>query len=331
MSLRSHLFFGTVALALVSVAVPCRIFAQQPETTPLESAVVLPEAPQPQFAVPAAQEPSPQPQPNPPQPAPANPPAQSSSSSQAPVPETPGEKAQREKAEEQIKEQERQRVLGVVPNFNITYRNDAVSLTAAEKLKLAFHSATDPVTFGVAFVVAGYGEVADSDSGFPWGPKGYFERAGSKYLDAFDGTMIGNGILPAIFHQDPRYFRLGHGSKTHRLLYAMSTTVICKHDKSNRWEPNYSNVVGNLASGAISNFYYPGNNSDIGLTISNGMIVTAEGTLGGVFDEFWPDISRKLFHKDPTHGLDAQARAADAAKKPSEKNKKQQPLPPSPK
>ena len=37
------------------------------------------------------------------------------------------------------------------------------------------------------------------------------------------------------------------------------------------------------------------------------MIVTAEGAFGAMLQEFWPDISRKLFHKDPTHGRDAQA------------------------
>ena len=36
------------------------------------------------------------------------------------------------------------------------------------------------------------------------------------------------------------------------------------------------------------------------------MIVTAEGAIGSLFQEFWPDISRKLLHRDPTHGLDAQ-------------------------
>jgi len=52
------------------------------------------------------------------------------------------------------------------------------------------------------------------------------------------------------------------------------------------------------------------------------MIVTAEGTIGSVFQEFWPDISRKFFHKDPTRGLDAQAAAADKAAKHPEEAKK---------
>ncbi|MGA8730397.1 MAG: hypothetical protein WB608_16715 [Terracidiphilus sp.] len=248
-------------------------------------------------------------------------PAQESSSSPAPAPAQSGtDQAQREKAEQQIREQEKQRVLGVLPAFNTSYRRDAVSLTAKQKISLAFRSSIDPVTFGTAVLVAGYGEIADSDSGFPWGAKGFGERAGAKYLDAVDGTMIGNGFLPALLHQDPRYFRLGHGSKTHRLFYAISTSVICKHDNTGKWEPNYSNVGGNLISGALSTLYYPPNDSGIGLTIGNGLIVTAEGTIGGVFQEFWPDISRKLFHKDPTRGLDAEAKAADQAAKQAKQN-----------
>jgi hypothetical protein len=133
--------------------------------------------------------------------------------------------------------------------------------------------------------------------------------------------MIGNGILPSILHQDPRYFRMGHGATSHRLLYAVATSVICKHDNTGKWEPNYSNVGGNLIAGGISNLYYPSNESGIGQTFSNGMIVTAEGGIGSVFQEFWPDVSRKLFHRDPTHGLDDQARASDQKKK---EDKKQQ-------
>jgi hypothetical protein len=233
----------------------------------------------------------------------------------APTAATAAEKSQRDKAEEQLKEQEKQRVLGIVPSFNISYRTDAVSLTGMQKIRLAFRTSIDPVTFGAALLVAGYHEAANDQTGFPWGAKGYGERAGAAYLDTFSSNMIGNGLLPALLHQDPRYFRLGHGSKTHRLLYAASMAFICKHDNTGKWEPNYSNVAGNIASGALSNLYYPGKGSGVGLTITNGVIVTAEGAFGAMFQEFWPDISRKLFHKDPTQGRDAQAAAADAQKK----------------
>jgi hypothetical protein len=190
-------------------------------------------------------------------------------------------------------------------------------------MKLAFHSSVDPVTFAAAVLVAGYHEALDDDTGFGWGAEGFGKRAGAAYLDAFDGTMIGNGILPAVLHQDPRYFRLGHGTATHRVLYALFTNVACKGDKSRKWQPNISNVGGNIISGAISNLYYPAQNSGWGETITNGLTVTAEGGFGSLFQEFWPDLSRRFLHKDPTQGRDAEVRALDAKEKEERKKQKE--------
>ncbi|MGP8250432.1 MAG: hypothetical protein ACLQHF_00250 [Terracidiphilus sp.] len=249
----------------------------------------------------------------------------SPSSSQTSQQQPSTQQTQKEKAAEQIKEQEQQRVVGVVPTFNVSYRHDAVSMTPGQKIGLAFHSSVDPFAFAAAFFTAGYHEVLDDDPGFPWGIKGYGERSGAAFLDNFDGTMIGNGLLPVVFHQDPRYFRLGYGTKSHRLLYALATNVICRHDNSGKWEPNYSNVGGNLIAGALSNLYYPqASRSGVGLTFKNGMVVTAEGGLGSIFNEFWPDVSRKFLHKDPTRGLDAQMQAADQKKKLDKKQARQQ-------
>ncbi len=250
----------------------------------------------------------------------------------------PQEMNQHDVAEKQLKEETSQRVVGVVPSFNVSYRPDAVALTAGQKFKLVFHTVTDPVTFATAFFTGGYHEIFDGDrvlaagsttvyirengTGFEWGPAGYFERVGAGYLDAFDGNLIGNAILPSILHQDPRFFRMGHGSKTRRFFYAAATSFICKGDKSRKWQPNYSNVIGNVIAGEISNLYYPsGDLTDIDTTISTAMIQTVEGSLGSVFQEFWPDISRKLFHKDPTHGIDAQYETdyAEAEAKKSQK------------
>ena len=217
-------------------------------------------------------------------------------------------------AEKQIHEQEQQRVLGVVPSFNISYRPDAVSLTRKQKMSLAFHAAVDPIQFAEAFATAGYKEAMDKDTGFGWGAEGLGKRAGAAYLDSFDGAILGNGILPSLLHQDPRYFRRGYGSITHRTLYAAAAAFICKHDNTNRWEPNYSNVGGNILSGAISNLYYPKDSSSgFSQAISDGMLVTVEGSLGSIFQEFWPDVSRKFLHRDPTHGIDAEMAAERAA------------------
>jgi hypothetical protein len=304
---------ATLTAGFCLLALPIAAFAQEPASG-LTAVHSLPETPQPQFALaesepPEQQTSAAQSQTTPPPAQPGS--AQGSSSLQTTTQQPDAQKTQREKADEQIKEQEKQRTVGILPAFNVSYRSDAVSMTAGQKMKLAFRSSTDPVAFAAAFVVAGYHEALDQNTGFGWGAEGYGKRSGAAYLDAFDGTMIGNGILPSILHQDPRYFRLGHGTTTHRMLYALATNVMCKHDNTHKWEPNYSNVLGNIAAGGISNLYYPSSDSGIGQTFSNGLVVTAEGGFGAIFQEFWPDISRKFLHKDPTHGLDDQTRAAD--------------------
>lgn len=314
MHLASRPILGVFISCIALLALPFPLVSQQAGASlAADTSAALPDAPQPPSTPDAVELSDRQ---SIAQQAPAQTPAaQGSSSSETPAQQPHAEKSQHEKAEEQIKEQEKQRTLGVVPAFNISYRADAVSLTAGQKMRLAFRSSVDPVAFGAAFLVAGYHEALDDDTGFGWGWEGFGKRSGAAYLDAFDGTIIGNGILPAILHQDPRYFRLGHGKTTRRLLFALATNVICKHDNTGKWEPNYSNVAGNIISGAISNLYYPSGTSGFGQTITNGLTVTAEGGLGSVFQEFWPDISRKFFHKDPTHGLDAEARAQDATEK----------------
>jgi hypothetical protein len=276
---------ATLAAGLCLLALPSAACAQEPASGPT-AVHELPDTPQPQFALaeaepPEQQTPAGQSQ-SAPQPASSATPAQGSSSSLPAAQQPDAQKTQREKADEQIKEQEKQRTVGILPAFNVSYRSDAVSMTAGQKMKLAFRSSTDPVAFAAAFVVAGYREALDDDPGFGWGAEGYGKRSGAAYLDAFDGGIIGNGILPSILHQDPRYFRLGHGTTTHRLLYALATNVICKHDNTHKWEPNYSNVGGNIIAGAISNLYYPSSESGIGETFSNGFIVTAEGGFGSV-------------------------------------------------
>ena len=159
-------------------------------------------------------------------------------------------------AEEQIQLQEKQRVFGVIPNFYVTYIWNAAPLSAGQKFRLATRASIDPVTIGISAAIAGVEQADNAFDGYGQGAQGYAKRFGASYGDAVIGTFIGGAILPSIFHQDPRYFYKGKGTITSRALYAISTVVICKGDNG-KWQPNYSNVLGNLAAAGISNVYYP--------------------------------------------------------------------------
>lgn len=236
-------------------------------------------------------------------------PAQSTSGSSSSEPPEPSAKApvttqpdaaderqkQREQAERDLKVEEKQRLLGIMPQFQTVVGGKAVPLTAGQKWHLASHTAIDPFYIGYAFVVGGgYSELVGSHPGYGWGPGGYFKRVAANYADNIDGAIIGNGLLPIVLRQDPRYFRLGTGSFGRRFLHAALSTVVCLGDNGHE-QANVSNVLGNFISGAISNAYYPPNERGLELTLQNGLEVTALGAVGGQLLEFGPDINR-LFH-----------------------------------
>jgi hypothetical protein len=208
----------------------------------------------------------------------------------------PAQLSERERAEQELRQQEKQRILGVVPNFNTTDVQNAAPLSPDQKFRLMFRSAVDPFQFVASGLSAGLAQAENNFAGYGQGAQGYAKRYGAAYVDQFDGLLWGNAILPILLHEDPRYFRKGTGSFKKRLFYSISTTVITKNDNGT-WGPNYANVLGNIISGGISNAYYPATDRGLGLTFQNAFTVTAEGTIGAVFVEFWPDISRHLFHR----------------------------------
>ncbi len=214
-------------------------------------------------------------------------------------------KLEHEEAEKVLKAEERQRIAGVLPNFNTVIGGYAPPLSAGQKMRASLRSAIDPAQLVIAGLSAGYGQATDSHSsidstgfrhGYPQGATGYLKRYGAAYADQFDGTILGNGAFPALLHQDPRYFRLGSGPIKHRFLYAAASTIRCKSDKD-KWQPNVSNLLGNLAAGGVSNLYYPAAERGFGLTIEQGLLVTAEGAFGSFLLEFYPDVQKKFSNR----------------------------------
>jgi Carboxypeptidase regulatory-like domain len=196
-----------------------------------------------------------------------------------------------EVAEEQIKEEEKQRVLGFIPNFYVSYVPNAAPLTSKQKFKLATRSTVDPVTFILTGAIAGAQQADNVFRGYGQGAQGYGKRYGADYANAVTSSFIGNAILPSLLKQDPRYFYKGSGSARSRILYAIANSVICKGDNG-RWQPNYSDILGRLAAGGISNLYYPAQDrSGAGLTFENAAIGIGANAAANLLQEF---VIRKL-------------------------------------
>jgi hypothetical protein len=298
MRFRSRFFYGILVLGLSCLSHQGRLSGQRPESTAaLSPTATLPEAPRPQVVDPTLDPLPPQASPvqtqNPSQPAPAS---QDSSSSQAPGAQPGADKSQRDKAEEQLKEQEHQRVAGVMATFNTTRNRNALPLSPGQKFRLFFKSSTDPWPFLLAGVVSGIGQADDSYPVWGQGVQGYAKRYGAAYGDAFIGNFFGNAVLPVVLHEDPRYFQKGTGSAVSRVLWAASSTFWCRRDKGT-WGPNYANLGGNLIGAAIARVYYPASDRTAVDVINDGLTVSVEGIVGAEVIEFWPDLARHMKRK----------------------------------
>ncbi len=190
-----------------------------------------------------------------------------------------------ELADAQIKEQEKQRVLGVIPNFYVSYLPNAAPLAPKHKFELAWKSSIDPFTLAGAGFLAGLDQAGDRWSSYGQGAQGYAKRYGTTYVDVVGATFLGGAVLPSLLKQDPRYFYRGTGSKRSRILYALANSVICKGDNG-RWQPNYSTVLGSFAAGGLANLYYPPKDRGGSLVATFALTRIGEISLSGIAQEF---------------------------------------------
>jgi hypothetical protein len=203
-------------------------------------------------------------------------------------------------AEEQIKVEEGQRVLGIVPNFYVSYIPNAVPLTSKQKFKLAARSVIDPFSFLVAGASAGVEQAQGHFREYGQGAQGYAKRFGANYGDIASSTFIGGAIFPSLLKQDPRYFYKGTGSTQSRILYAIANSVICKGDNGH-WQPGYSNILGSLAAGGISNIYYPADDRNgAELTFENAALGIGSNAVTNLLQEF---VMRRFTPKANKHDL----------------------------
>jgi hypothetical protein len=187
-------------------------------------------------------------------------------------------------ATEQLKLEEHQRVLGIIPNFYVSYENNPAPLTTKMKFQLALKVSTDPVTAAGVFGMAGIRQAADSPNyGQGWGAFG--KRLGATAADGIGDIMIGGVLLPSLLHQDPRYFYQGTGTIGSRMRHAMFSPFVARGD-SGKSMPNYSSLGGDLAAAGLSNLYFPRANRGLGLVFGNFAIGTAERIGASLAQEF---------------------------------------------
>jgi hypothetical protein len=233
---------------------------------------------------------------------------QSPASQSSPAPAPPTERAQppqdkkqttppQDKKDESQGEQTK-RMFWVVPNFGAVNANTQLPpLSTHDKFVLAAHdSILDYSSYTWAAILAGQAMALNSDPELGHGAAGYGRYYWRTFVDGVSGTFFTEAIVPAITHEDPRYYTLGKGGFFHRSGYAISRSFVGKTDSgSTRF--SWSEVGGNGLEAALANLYYPPEERGLSQTARNWGTQMESAVLNHFFQEFWPDIRKKVFRQ----------------------------------
>ena len=191
---------------------------------------------------------------------------------------------------------EDKRAYGVLPNNRTTEASNPFhALTAKEKLTIAAKDSFDGAVYPTAAIYSVVYQAEDDNPSFGQGFKGYARRVGTSFGDQMIGNMMTEGFAPALLHEDPRYFRLGEGSKKRRVWYAATRIFVTPTDK-NHMTFNFAEWGGNAAAVAISNAYYADGRTAVD-NLQRLFIQCGTDALSNVLKEFWPDVKRHFSRK----------------------------------
>lgn len=167
------------------------------------------------------------------------------------------------------------------------------SLEVKDKFILFVRDTFDPVSFLAAAFSAGSDQAKNRDPTFGQGPEGYGKRFGADFAGQTTWRFFTDFAYPTIFSEDPRYYRLIHGSGKRRFFHAVEHTFVAQRD-SGRQMFNFSAWLGTGTAVAFSDVYHPGNERGLSPAMRAGGYALATGMGFDVLREFWPDIAHKL-------------------------------------
>lgn len=189
------------------------------------------------------------------------------------------------------------RALGIIPNFNSVSADIKLPpLSPKDKFILAGKSSLDYSSFIVVSVQAGFAMNGDSYPEFHQGVKGYARYYWHTLADTADENFFVTGVGPILFHQDPRYYTLGHGSFGKRSWYAVTRVLVTRKDDGNETF-NFSEIIGSGASSGISTLYYPKQYQTWTKVGQKWLTSDLIDCFNFWWKEWWPTANKYVFHQ----------------------------------
>jgi hypothetical protein len=189
------------------------------------------------------------------------------------------------------------RILGILPNFEAVSANTNLPpLSPKQKFWLSTEGAFDYSSFISVAMQAAIEQATNTYPEFHHGAAAYGRYYWHAFADAGVEDYLVGAILPAITHEDPRYYTLYRGGFFHRAGYALSRLCIARKD-SGGTTFNFSEILGSGVAAEVSGRYYPRQERSAGETVERWSSQLLNDGIGNVVEEFWPDINHRFFHR----------------------------------
>ena len=166
-------------------------------------------------------------------------------------------------------------------------------LTPRDKAWLAVRGFLDPFNAVTILGNAAIGIGFDSHSAYGPGMPGFGRYVGVSYAQDLTGEFFGTFLIPSIVHQDPHYHRMPKARIPRRVEHAIIQVVWTQSD-SGKHMPNYANLVGFAIEGEISDLYVPGQQTNLPATAARYATGIATAPIDNFITEFLPDVARHI-------------------------------------
>ena len=190
------------------------------------------------------------------------------------------------------------RIFDVLPNYGtVENAKDLPPLTKGQKFRLATAGVFDWAAYPFNGVLSGIAQAKNDPKQWGQGWGAYGKRYGASFADNSIATYMTTAIFPSLLHEDPRYYQLGKGSFGHRAYHAVNRLFVVRTDSGHE-RFNFSESIGNATAAAISNVYHVPEDRTASRNATTFAFLTLYDGLSNELKEFWPDIRRKVFHKN---------------------------------
>jgi hypothetical protein len=169
----------------------------------------------------------------------------------------------------------------------------AYRFTRTDKLIFSFTGVVRPITVLPGLYSAGYEQLFNSNPKYGHDAGAFGEKLGAAMLRSASVRVFSDGILAGALHQDPRYYRIAHGTILHRGLLAARAAVIRRGDDGAN-HLNTSGIGGRALAAALTVTYYPEPSITAVDVTSTFLVSIATDAGGNLVLEFLPSLLHKV-------------------------------------